>query len=81
MSHPTSMQTSIQKVKATRKERMDSLFPELNITEKVKLLERYHPDFNRDVKCELKIGVNKGDLAPFELADLLEAPSRLRPDD
>jgi hypothetical protein len=43
MSHPPSMQTSIQKVKATRKERMDSLFPELNITEKAKLLERYHP--------------------------------------
>lgn len=81
MSHPTSMQTSIQKVKATRKERMDSLFPELNITEKAKLLERYHPDFNHDVKRELKIGVNKGDLAPFELADLLEAPSRLRPDE
>jgi succinate dehydrogenase / fumarate reductase flavoprotein subunit len=75
------MLPSIQKAKATRKERMGSSFPELNIPEKAKLLERYHPDFNQDVKRELKVGVNKGDLAPFELADLFESPSRLRPDE
>ena len=44
---------------------------------KAKLLEDYHPDFKQKVKRELKIGVNKGDLAPSELADLLEAPSKL----
>jgi aspartate oxidase len=81
MSHPTGMQASIQKVKATRKERTESAFPELNARDKSTLLESYHPDFNQAVKRNLRIGVNKGDPASSELADMLEAPSRIRPDE
>ena len=77
MAYPACMLPSIQKTEATRKERMRVFFPELTITAKNKLLEQYHPDFNQDVKRKLTIGVNKGDLAPSELTDLLEAPSRL----
>lgn len=77
MSYPASMLPSIKKTEATRKHRLHTSFPELTVSEKAGLLEQYHPDFNRKVKRELRVGVNKGDLAPFELADLLEAPSRL----
>ena len=77
MSYPASMLPSIKKTEATRKHRLHTSFPELTVSEKAGLLEQYHPDFNRKVKRELRVGVNKGDLAPFELAELLEAPSRL----
>jgi succinate dehydrogenase / fumarate reductase flavoprotein subunit len=47
------------------------------VAEKDKLLRQYHPDFNTDVKRRLRVGPNRGDLVPKELADVLEAPSRL----
>ena len=79
MSYPGIMRTSIQKAESTRKYRLAQSHPELGVDEKKQLLERYHPDFNPDVKRALKVGANKGDLAPQELADLLEAPSCLNP--
>jgi len=77
MGYPALMQPSIEKAHASRKERVTSAFPELTVAEKAKLLEDYHPDFNQKVKRPLKIGVNKGNPVPTELADLIEAPGRL----
>ncbi|GAB6146673.1 FAD-binding protein [Desulfocicer niacini] len=77
MSYPSNMLPSLQKAASTRKERIHASFPELTVADKAKLLEDYHPDFNQKVKRPLKIGVNAGDLVPSELADLIEAPSRL----
>lgn len=77
MSYPTNMQPSIQRAAATRKDRLGQSFPELTVEGKAKLLEDYHPDFNQKVKRALKVGINAGDLVPSELADLIEAPSRL----
>ena len=77
MGNPTIIRPFIKKVEATRKSRLKSSFPELTVEAKTTLLENYHPDFNQKVKRQLKVGVNKGDLASCELADLLEAPSKL----
>lgn len=77
MSYPTNMLPSLQRAAATRKERLHASFPELTVADKAKLLEDYHPDFNQKVKRSLKVGVNAGSMVPSELADLLEAPSRL----
>jgi succinate dehydrogenase/fumarate reductase flavoprotein subunit len=77
MSYPTNMLPSLQRAAATRKDRIHASFPELTVADKAKLLEDYHPDFNQKVKRSLKVGVNAGNLVPSELADLLEAPSRL----
>jgi len=77
MSYPASMLSSINMVEVTRTHRRTRTFPELTQDQKASLLEKYHPDFNQSVKRCLKVGVNKGDLAPQELADLLESPSRL----
>lgn len=79
MSYPTSMMPSIQRAAATRKDRLNTSHPELTVAEKQKLLEDYHPDFNQKVKRSLRVGTNTGSLVPSELADLIEAPSRLNP--
>jgi len=81
MSYPASMNSSISKVEATRTDRRTKSFPELTPEQKASLLEKYHPDFNRSVKRNLRVGVNHGDPAPQELADLLESPSRLSVDE
>lgn len=81
MGYPQNMMTSIQNVARTRDQRINGSFPELTIEGKKQLLEKYHPDFNTDVKRVLKVGINCGDLVQTELADLLEAPSRLKTDE
>lgn len=77
MSYPQIMQPSIKKVEQTRPKRLKEKFPELTVEEKNKLLQQFHPDFNMAVKRPLRIGANQGDRVPNELADLIEAPSRL----
>ena len=77
MTYPLNMQASIKKAEVTRKNRIGHDFPELTVDEKAKLLEAFHPDFIKKAKRELKVGVNTGALAPIELADLIEAPSKL----
>lgn len=77
MSYPQVMQSSLRMVHQTRGHRLKDEFPELTTAEKDQLLRRYHPDFNQAVKRSLRVGSNQRDLVPNELADLLEAPSRL----
>jgi succinate dehydrogenase / fumarate reductase flavoprotein subunit len=77
MGYPNMLQSCVDKLKLTRKNRIGYSFPELTVEKKKNLLEKYHPDFNKTVKRKLKIGVNKGDLAPKELSDILETPSCL----
>ncbi len=71
------MQSFLRTVHQTRAQRLKDEFPELTTAQKDQLLRQYHPDFNQAVKRPLRVGCNQGDLVPNELADLLEAPSRL----
>jgi succinate dehydrogenase / fumarate reductase flavoprotein subunit len=77
--YPAYMEESIRKVIATRDKRLKETLRRLNDTEKNTLLEKFHPDFRKEHMRELKVGVNKGDLTPKELADLLEGNSRVDP--
>jgi len=79
MTYPAEMQKSIVKVEASRSRRMGVSFPKFDSDEKSALLETYHPDFNLSHKRPLRIGANKGDTVPKELAELLESPSRIKP--
>ncbi|MGN0164836.1 MAG: FAD-dependent oxidoreductase [Lachnospiraceae bacterium] len=45
--------------------------------EKEAVLAQYHPDHKKDEFKELTIGPNKGGLVPHELADMLQANSRI----
>ncbi len=45
--------------------------------QKEDLLSAFHPDYRQDKFDTLKIGPNKGDKVPFELAEILQAHSRI----
>lgn len=49
--------------------------------EKEDLLKAYHPDYKESEFEELKIGPNKGEKVPHELAAMLQANSRINPSD
>ena len=71
------MLASIKKVEATRAARMGVEPRRMTAEEKDELLKAYHPDHRPDGFKEIKIGPNKGQKAPAELADLLHSNSRL----
>lgn len=72
-----SMLESIQKVEATRAERMGMEPRRMSAEEKDELLKKYHPDYRPEGFKEIRIGPNKGQKAPCELVDLLHSNSRL----
>ncbi len=72
------MLDSVKKVEATRKERLGMEPRRMTAEEKETLLNRYHPDYRQENFSVLKIGPNKGDKVPDELAVLLQANSRVK---
>ena len=79
MSFPYTdeMMASVAKVEATRKERMGMDLPRMSADDKDALLRKFHPDYNDDAFDVLKVGANKGQRAPKELAAMLQARSRI----
>ena len=69
--YPENMMESIKKVEATRAQRMATEPRRLTADEKDALLKKFHPDYNPDAFAEIKVGPNKGQKAPLELADML----------
>ena len=80
MAYPDSMRESLQLVENTRKHRMQNPFPRLTADEKVKLLETYHPDYKLESKVKLRVGPSRGEIAPVELAELIEGEPFIDPD-
>jgi succinate dehydrogenase / fumarate reductase flavoprotein subunit len=80
MPYPDEMKDSIMKVENTRRARFKKSFPLLDFDEKAAILKAYHPDFRLSEKREIRFGMNKGEMAPKELVELLEAPSRIVPE-
>lgn len=72
------MLDSIKKVEATRPSRIGVEPKRMTADEKDALLAAYHPDYRKDKFETLKIGPNKGEKVPTELAALLEAKSRVQ---
>ncbi len=68
---------SIKKVEATRQDRIGADLRRMTADEKEQLLRQYHPDFVEDGFQSLQVGPNRGDKVPHELAELLQAESRL----
>ena len=52
----------------------------LTADEKDEILKKYHPDRMATQFEELKIGPNKGQKAPLELAEILQAKPRMEPE-
>ena len=78
--YPAYMEESIRKLEASRERRLKETLPRFTDEEKAPLLEKYHPDFNKESMRQLQVGPNKGEPTPNELADLLEGNSRINPD-
>ncbi|MGD9142697.1 MAG: FAD-binding protein, partial [Dehalococcoidia bacterium] len=75
--YPGYLEESIHLIEDTRVRRLLESVPRLSEDEKNDLLQQYHPDYIESSMRQLKVGVNKGDFTPVELADLLEGNSRL----
>jgi succinate dehydrogenase / fumarate reductase flavoprotein subunit len=71
------MQDSLAKLVAGRERRMTETFPRASAEEKEKVLKENHPDYRSETFAALRVGPNKGDRTPRELALLLEADSTL----
>jgi succinate dehydrogenase / fumarate reductase flavoprotein subunit len=80
MGYPPEMRESIKKVEATRPARLHETFPMMSPQEKEDILRRFHPDYIASAFREIRIGPNKGDRTPHELADLLEGRPLIDPD-
>ncbi len=81
MSYTPEMLESMKLVENTRKDRMKERFPSLSMDERQNLLKSFHPDFREDTLRLLKVGPSKGMKVPHEVADILEAKSRIKPGD
>lgn len=67
-------------VAAKRDENIKFEHAKLTADEKDVLLKKFHPDRIESMFTQLKIGPNKGQKAPLELAAMLEAKPRIEPD-
>lgn len=75
--YTSEMRELIKKVEATRPQRFGVQFKRMTPEEREEVLRENHPDYKEDNFRELRLGPNKGDKVPLELADLIEARSRL----
>ncbi len=78
--YPAYLEENIHLVEDKRVRRLIEVIPRLGEDEKEALLRGYHPDYIKSSMRKLKVGINKGDATPVELADLLEGNSRIDPD-
>lgn len=83
--YPEYMRESVELVEKTRDERLKHPFKEtyrfLTLKERDEVLRKHHPDYKKEMKRAVKIGPNKGDMVPHEIADLLEAHPLINPKD
>ena len=71
------MLESIKKVEASRASRIGKELRRMDADEKDNLLKEFHPDYKESGFATLEMGPNKGEKAPAELAELLQANSRV----
>lgn len=79
--YPADITESLKKVEANRAENTAMEPRRMTAEEKDELLATYHPDYRQDQFEEIKVGANKGEKAPHELADMLQANSRIKPEE
>ena len=84
MSYTPEMKELIKKVEATRPQRIemsrkDECFPDLPLAEREQVLKKFHPDYMEGGRRAVKVGLNKGDVFPEEVVDLLESRGRIEP--
>ena len=71
---------SLAKVEAAREKNIALEPARMTAEQKEKVLASFHPDYKVDEFAVLEIGPNKGDKVPKELAEILQAHSRIKAD-
>jgi len=83
--YPDSMRESLEMVARTRQKRFElaksgkQVFPSMSADEREDVLNKFHPDYKKDSRRKINIGPNKGEVMTTEVADMLEAHSRIQP--
>jgi succinate dehydrogenase/fumarate reductase flavoprotein subunit len=85
MPYPQELKELIKIVEKTRADRVERKkrneeVPFLNLDERNEMLQ-YHPDVKEEGRRELKVGPSKGYRIAHEMADILEAKCRVKPED
>ncbi|MFC2061543.1 FAD-binding protein [Elusimicrobiota bacterium] len=80
MGYTKELKELIKKVEKTRPQRIKEVkagkhYKLLTEDEKEDILHKYHPDYVKEAKKELRVGPNKGEIIPNEVADILESKS------
>ena len=70
-------QESLAKVEAAREKNTANEPVRMTAEQKQTVLSSFHPDYKTSEFSELKIGPNKGDRVPHELAEMLQAHARI----
>jgi len=77
--YPDYMMDSIKLVEKKRDKNISTRVKSLSMNDREEVLSKYHPDYMKDTKRKLSIGINKGELLYNGIVDLLEAKSVLDP--
>ena len=85
MGYTPELKRWMKKVEETRPRRLERKargeeFPSLTLGEREERLRAYHPDYQAESRREIRVGPTKGYPVYHEIADLLEARSRVNPD-
>ncbi len=78
--YPPEFKEYIAKIELTRAKRLKEDYPKCSEEDRFNLIKQYHPNFVGKKICQLRLGPNKGDYVPEELAGLLEGDSLVDPD-
>ncbi|MEA2071671.1 MAG: FAD-binding protein [Asgard group archaeon] len=78
--YPEEMRESIRKVEKTRDKRVDEVMDQCSPEEIEDVLEKYHPDFIKEQKTQIRLGPSKGLRIPLEVARIVETQSKIKPD-
>ena len=70
---------SLELVQSLREKNIALDPPRMAYDQKEKVLSSFHPDYKADEFTTLQVGANKGDKVPKELAEILQAHSRITP--
>jgi succinate dehydrogenase / fumarate reductase flavoprotein subunit len=79
--YPEYMMKSIKLVEEKRENNMSSPVKPMSMKEREQVLGKYHPDYMKDTKRNLRVGIDKGKLLYNGIVDLLEAKPVLNPKD
>ena len=75
--YSSEFQASLAKVEAAREANTVKEPRRMTAEEKQDVLSSFHPDYKKEEFSELLIGPNKGEKVPHELAEILQAHSRI----